>query len=55
MENIYFGLAVLIVIIVGLIYFYISIFCQTKKYLKKVKQLKKLKLLAMKGRRKRGW
>jgi hypothetical protein len=55
MNHLYVGLFILASIIAGLVYIYISIFCQTKRYLKKLKQLKKLKLLALKGRRKRGW
>jgi hypothetical protein len=55
MNNLYIGLFILASIIAGLGYIYISIFCQTKRYLKKLKQLKKLKLLASKGRKKRGW
>jgi hypothetical protein len=55
MNHLYVGLTILTIIIIGLGYIYISIFCQTKRYLKKLKQLKKLKLIALKGRRKRGW
>jgi hypothetical protein len=55
MDSKYIGLIIFGLIIASLIYFYLSIFCQTKKYIKKVKQLKKLKLLVLKGRRKRGW
>jgi hypothetical protein len=55
MNHLYVGLTILAIIIIGLGYIYISIFCQTKRYLNKLKQLKKLKLLALKGRRKRGW
>lgn len=51
----YVGLIILVGILIGLGYLYLSIFYQSKRYIKKVKRLKKLKILSQKLRRKRGW
>ena len=53
LDNRYIGLIIVAVIFSFLAWLYISIYCQSKRYNKKLKRLKKLKLLSLKGRRKR--